>query len=374
MLLAEKKLAAVYPLEHAAARASAVEHDDRPRRSIGSDPASPILRPHTLPSARGSGASDRDLDRHGARIAGVGWSWDAQDPRRHPWAPVDLGFRSCSGAVTSRHRRREIDGISIHYLTAGSGEPLLLLHGYAQSSRMWRAAIPELAKRFTVIAPDLPGFGDSSIPANGLDMKTAAIRIHAFAHRLHVTKARVVGHDIGLMVAYAYAAQFPTEVDKLVVMDAPLPESTAMAVIDVSATRASSRSSNGPTPEALVRGRERIYFEHFWNDFAADPSRSVSEADRTIYTADYARAGRMRAGWAYFAAFPQTAKDFAELAKTKLTMPVLGIAGDKSMGAMLGRQLKLVATDVTAVVLENTGHWLLDERPEETISALERFL
>jgi len=270
-------------------------------------------------------------------------------------------------------RTAEIDGLKLHYLIAGSGEPLILIHGYAQSSHMWEAAIPKLAKRFTVIAPDLPGFGDSAIPADGLDMKSAAVRLHALARSLNVTRARVVGHDIGLMVAYAYAAQYPAEVEKLVVMDAFLP-----GVGDWEATYHDPNLwhffFNGPTPEALVKGRERTYFEHFWNDFAADPKHSLSEADRRIYTTGYARPGRMRAGWAYFAAFPQTAKEFALLAKTKLPMPVLVISGERAGGPGLGRQLKLVATEVTPIVLKDTGHWVIDERPAETLEALERFL
>jgi pimeloyl-ACP methyl ester carboxylesterase len=270
-------------------------------------------------------------------------------------------------------RTVDVDGVRIHYLTAGRGEPLLLLHGYAQSSRMWTRAIPELAKRFTVIAPDLPGFGASAIPRDGLDMKSAAVRVHALAKHLNVTRARVVGHDIGLMVAYAYAATYPTEVEKLVVMDAFLP-----GIGDWQATYHDPQLwhfiFNGPTAEALVKDRERIYFDHFWNDFAAHPRRSVSEADRAIYTAEYARPGRMRAGWAYFAAIPRTATDFAQLAKTPLTMPVLVIAGEKAAGAGLVRQVRLVARDVTAIILEGTGHWLIDERPAETLQALLRFL
>jgi pimeloyl-ACP methyl ester carboxylesterase len=270
-------------------------------------------------------------------------------------------------------RTADVDGIRLHYLIAGSGEPLLLIHGYAQSSHMWIPAIPRLARRFKVIAPDLPGFGDSAIPAGGLDMKTAAMRIHALAKSLGVTKARVVGHDIGLMVAYAYAAMYPSEVEKLVVMDAFLP-----GIGDWKTTYHNPLSwhffFNGPTPEALVKGRERIYFEHFWNDFAADPRHSLSEADRKLYTTGYARPGRMHAGWAYFAAFPQTAKDFAELGKTKLQMPVLVISGEKAGGRGLGEQLKLVANAVTSVVLKNTGHWVLDENPTETMGALEQFL
>jgi pimeloyl-ACP methyl ester carboxylesterase len=131
---------------------------------------------------------------------------------------------------------------------------------------------------------------------------------------------------------------------------------------------------NGATPEALVQGRERIYFEHYWNDFAADKDHSIPEAERAAYTAAYARPGRMRAGWAYFIAFPQTAIDFAQLSRARLTMPVLAIGGEKANGALLGRQMKLVADNAIIVVLKNTGHWLMEENQKETIDALMKFL
>jgi len=238
---------------------------------------------------------------------------------------------------------------------------------------MWRPIIPVLAKRFTVIAPDLPGIGDSDIPANGLDMKNAAIRIHGLAKSLGVQKAEVVGHDIGLMVAYAYAAQFPAEVAKLVLMDAFLPGVTGWEPIYNNPGIWHFRF-NGPTPEALVRGRERTYFDYFWNDFAADKTHSIPEADRKAYAAAYSRPGRMHAGWAYFVSFQQAAKDFAQLSQTKLTFPVLTIGGEKSLGEPLGQQTKLVATNVTVVVLKNTGHWVLEENPKETTDALVKFL
>jgi pimeloyl-ACP methyl ester carboxylesterase len=270
-------------------------------------------------------------------------------------------------------RTTEIDGVVLHYLTAGQGPALLLLHGYAETSLMWRPIMPLLAERFAVLAPDLPGIGDSAIPPDGLDMKTAALRIHALARSLGVQKAEVVGHDIGLMVAYAYAVQFPAEVEKLVVMDAFLPGVGGWEAVYNSPNIWHFRF-NGPTPEALVRGRERTYFEYFWNDFAADKTRSIPEADRQAYTKAYSRPGRMRAAWAYFVSFQQAAKDFAELSQTKLTMPVLSIAGEKSMGEVLGQQMKLVASNVTGVVLKDTGHWVLEERPQETTEALVKFL
>ena len=277
---------------------------------------------------------------------------------------VDKGFVS---------RVAEVEGLKLHYTTGGHGAALILLHGYAETSRMWTPILPVLGEKFTVIAPDLPGIGDSAMPADGLNMKAAATRIHSLARALGIEKARVVGHDIGLMVAYAYAAQFSSEVEKLVVMDAFLPGVGEWEAIYNNPGFWHFRF-NGPTPETLVRGRERIYFEYFWNDLAADKTRSIPEADRKAYTEAYSRPGRMRAGWAYFVSFPQAAKDFAELSRIRLTMPVLTIGGEKSLGDALGQQMKLVATDVTVVVLKNTGHWVLEEQPKETREALVKFL
>jgi pimeloyl-ACP methyl ester carboxylesterase len=282
---------------------------------------------------------------------------------------------ACAEAAdkTIASRTAEVNGVKLHYMTAGHGTPLILLHGYAETSLMWKPIIPALAERFTVIAPDLPGFGDSDIPAQGLDMKSAAISIHELAKSLGVQKADVVGHDIGLMVAYAYAAQFPTEVTKLVLMDAFLPGVDGWEPIYNSPNIWHFRF-HGPTPEALVQGRERTYFTYFWNDLAADKNRSIPEADREAYIAAYSRPGRMHAGWAYFVSFLQAAEDFARLSQTKLTMPVLSIGGEKSLGEALGQQTKLVATNVTVIVLQDTGHWILEEQPKETTEALLKFL
>jgi pimeloyl-ACP methyl ester carboxylesterase len=270
-------------------------------------------------------------------------------------------------------RDATVDGLKIHYLSAGQGPAVVLLHGYTQTSRMWRPIIPLLAEKFTVIAPDLPGIGDSDIPKDGLDMKTAAIRVHALVKSLNIAKARVVGHDIGLMVAYAYAAQFPSETEKLVVMDAFLPGVEGWEPYYDNPNFWHFRF-HGPTPEALVQGREKMYFAYFWNELAADKDHSLPQADRDAYVAAYSRPGRMRAGWAYFAAWPETAKDFAQMAKTRLQMPVLAIAGEKASAATLMPQMKLVATDVTTVTLSDCGHWVLEEKPRETTAALMSFL
>jgi pimeloyl-ACP methyl ester carboxylesterase len=274
------------------------------------------------------------------------------------------GFKTQSVAV---------DGGTVNVAVGGNGPPVVLIHGYAESSRMWKPLAKVLAPRFTVVAPDLPGIGDSSIPKTGIDMKSSAERVHAAVHALGYNKVRVVGHDIGLMVAYAYAAMYPQEVEKLALMDAFLPGVPGWEAVYNNPGIWHFRFY-GATPEALVKSRERIYFEHFWNDFAADKARSIPEADRRAYTLEYARPGRMAAGFAYFASFPKTATDFAELAKTRLAIPVLSIGGEKANGDALGAQAKLVASDVKVIVLKDTGHWILEERPEETIAALAGFL
>src|SRR5438309_10208099 len=179
--------------------------------------------------------------------------------------------------------------------------------------------------------------------------------------------------DIGLMVAYAYAAQFPNETEKLAVMDAFLPGVEGWEAI-YDAPNVWHFRFNGEYPEKLVQGRERTYFEYFWNVFAADKTHSIPEAERKAYTAAYARPGKMRAAWAYFASWPQLATEFAPLSKTKLKMPVLSIGGEKSLGNQLGAQMKLVADNVTVIVLQYAGHWILEEKPKETTDALLNFL
>jgi pimeloyl-ACP methyl ester carboxylesterase len=304
--------------------------------------------------------------------------------RGHKYSPLMRTFSLifstalfCASSVYATEqisgRDAKIDNVNLHYLTAGHGPAtVILLHGFAETSRMWRPLIPKLSEKFTVIAPDLPGIGDSSIP-DTIDMITAAKQIHDLIRSLKIDKARVVGHDIGLMVAYAYAAKFPNETEKLAVMDAFLPGVPGWEPI-YNAPNIWHFRFNGEYPEKLVQGRERIYFEYFWNVLAADKNHSIPEADRKAYTEAYARPGRMRAAWTYFASWPQLAKDFAQLSKTKLTMPVLSIGGENSLGNELAAQMKLVADNVTVIVLPNTGHWISEEKPKETTEALLNFL
>jgi pimeloyl-ACP methyl ester carboxylesterase len=224
-----------------------------------------------------------------------------------------------------------------------------------------------------VIAPDLRGFGQSSAPSDGYTKAAMAQDIHALVQSLKYDRIRLVGHDIGLMVAYAFAAQFPREVDRLVLMEAFLPGvgdwNSVFLLRDLWHFH-----FYGRTPLALVTGRERVYLEHFWNDFAADPQKSVSETDREFYAKAYAQPGHMAAGMEVLRAFPKDAEDFAGFAKTKLTMPMLVLSGEKAGGPFLIEQGKMVATEVEGVLVKGAGHWLMEEAPGEVIPKLVGFL
>jgi pimeloyl-ACP methyl ester carboxylesterase len=266
-----------------------------------------------------------------------------------------------------------VNGVKLHYYIGGKGKVVVLLHGYAETSHMWNPIMPRLVENHTLIVPDLRGAGDSSKPESGYDKKNMAVDIHAIAVSLGFHIVEVVGHDIGLMVAYAYAAQFPQETERLVLMDAFLPGvgdwKNVWLMRDLWHFH-----FHGEVPLALVKGRERIYFEHFWNDFAADPKHSVPEADRRFYAKEYAKPGGMRAGFEYFKNFEQDAKDFAELSKTPLSMPVLVMTGEKASGNFLIEQAKLVATNVQGQIVAGSGHWLIEEAPGKVIPALVAFL
>jgi pimeloyl-ACP methyl ester carboxylesterase len=269
-------------------------------------------------------------------------------------------------------RFAEVNGVKLHYLIAGKGDPVLLLHGYAQNSHMWLPAISEISKAHTVIAPDLRGFGQSDKPEGGYDKKSLAQDVRALMASLGYDKIDLAGHDIGLMVAYAYAAQYPESVKRIVLMDAFLPGVGDWTKVWLLRDLWHFHFY-GKTPLALVEGRERIYFEHFWNDFAANPDHSVSEADRQFYTAAYAQPGAMRAGFEIFRSFEQDAKDFGEFAKTKLPMPMLVLSGEKAGGQFLIDQGRLVDDNVKGVIIKGSGHWLIDEAPEQVIPELVTF-
>jgi pimeloyl-ACP methyl ester carboxylesterase len=265
------------------------------------------------------------------------------------------------------------EGATIHVRVGGQGPAVVLLHGFGDTGDMWAPLAATLVHDRAVIVPDLRGMGLSSHPEDGYDKKTQGGDVARVLDTLKVQQADLVTHDIGNMVGYAFAAQYPDRVIRWVVMDAPLPGIGPWDEI-IRSPALWHFNFRGPDVERLVAGRERIYLDRFWNELSADP-KSINEATRQHYAELYARPGAMHAAFNQFAAFSQDAIDNkAFAAKGRLTMPVLAIGAEKSFGSGMADDLRFVASDVTAAVIANSGHWLMEEQPTATIAAIRGFL
>lgn len=268
-----------------------------------------------------------------------------------------------------------LSAVKIHYLKAGLGQKtLVLIHGFGDTSHMWIPLFDEFGKDYTIIAPDMRGLGESSRPMAGYDKKTIASDIHELVKSLGYQKIDLVGHDIGLMVAYAYAAQYSNEVEKLALLEAPIPGiGDIWQKIYTTPALWHFHFVFSPVALDLVKGRERLFLEHFWQTLSPHPE-TFSEADRRIYAEAYAQEGAMRAAFEMFKAFDrQDATDNRQFAAAKLPMKVLTIEGDKAMGGALEVQSKIIASNVTSITLGDTGHWIMEQRPGETKAELMKF-
>jgi pimeloyl-ACP methyl ester carboxylesterase len=263
-------------------------------------------------------------------------------------------------------------GADIFVRSGGKGPVVVLIHGYAETSDSWGPLAAELAKNYTVVVPDIRGIGRSSKPTGGYDKKTQAADIRAVVTTLGYDRTYVVSHDIGIMVAYAYAATYPDKVERLVVMDAPIPGIAPWDEI-VKNPKLWHFSFWGPDEERLVQGREQIYLDRIWNDFTGDPAKP-DEATRAFYAAQYAQPDGMRSGFAQFKAFSQDAEDNKIFQRTKLTMPVLAVGGEKSFGATQAVVMRNVATNVREAIVPASGHWLLEENPTYTVTLIRDYL
>lgn len=278
--------------------------------------------------------------------------------------PFPAGFRS---------QEIQANGTTLHVRVGGQGPAVLMLHGYGETGDMWAPLAAELARDHTVVAPDLRGMGLSSRATGGYDKKTQGQDVAGVLDALKIEKADLVTHDIGNMVGYAFAAQYPARVTRFVIMDAPLPGVGPWDEIVKNPLLWHFRFG-GPDMERLVAGRERIYLDRFWNEFSATPS-AFTEASREHYAKLYALPGAMRAGFSQFAAFDQDAVDNkAFLARGKLAMPVLAIGGDKSFGLTMAAVMRFAAADVSELAIANSGHWLMEEQPAATVAAVRSFL
>ncbi len=271
-----------------------------------------------------------------------------------------------------RTRDIPIEGVTLHVRVGGKGPAVVLLHGFGDTGDMWAPLAAELVRDHTVVVPDLRGMGLSSIPDSGYDKKTQAGDIRAVLAALGIEHSVVIGHDIGTMVAYAYAARYPQLTDRLVVMDAPVPGITPWSEI-VRSPMLWHFDFGGPDAERLVAGRERIYLDRFWNEFAGNPTK-VDEETRQHYATLYARPGAMRAAFAQFRSIRQDEVDNKASMATRLTMPVLAIGGEKSFAGNEAIVMRNAADNVTQVVVPGAGHWLMEEAPTQTIRSIRDFI
>lgn len=275
------------------------------------------------------------------------------------------------------HHRAEVNGVRIHYTRAGSGEPVVLLHGFPMTSYYWRKVIPTLAEQFTVIAPDLRGCGDSDRPTDGYDKRTVAEDIHQLVHHLDLGPINLVSHDVGMMVAYAYASRYPTEVKRLALTEAALAGLGLENLFDAAKNPRMFHLPLFEAPnglaEALITGREKMFVSYMMRQQAYDTT-ALDDATLDEYARHLAAPGALHGGIEYFRAHTVDAVHNREHAKTKLPMPVLTVGGAASFGANLEGEIRPLAATMRAVMLDECGHYLAEERPERLTEELLQFL
>ncbi len=288
------------------------------------------------------------------------------DLKQHPFLQ-DISFDINN--VTFSHHMASVNGIQLHYVIGGQGEPIVLLHGWPQTWYEWRHVMPALAKNHTVIVPDLRGLGDSSKPVSGYDTKTTADDIYQLVSQLGFKNIFLVGHDFGVEVAYAYAAAHPNEVKRLVVLDVPVvgvvpgENVTGLWWLQFHLVR--------DIPEMLVEGHEREYLTWFYRH-TCNPE-AITKDDIDVYVSHYAAPGGMRAGFEYYRAVPEDVKLNQEYSKVKLPMPVLALGGECSFGNSALESMRMVASDVRGAIVPDSGHWIAEERPAFLVDQLLKF-
>jgi pimeloyl-ACP methyl ester carboxylesterase len=298
-------------------------------------------------------------------LVGLGLLFGAFSAAAAGFEPFPLGFHTQQIAT---------NGTTLYLRVGGHGAAVVVLHGFGDTGDMWAPLAVVLVKDHTVIVPDLGGMGLSAHPDTGYTKKNQAIDIAGVLDRLKIERADLVTHDIGNMVGYAFAAQFPARVTRWVALAAPLP-----GIGDWDNITRDPRlwhfNFRGPDEGRLVAGRERIYLDRFWNELSANP-KAIGETTRNHYAALYAKPRAMHDAFEQFGAFAQDAIDNKELlAKSgKLAMPVLAIGAEKSFGTAMAADIRFVATNVTGAVIPDSGHWLMEEQPAATIAVIRDFL
>ena len=278
--------------------------------------------------------------------------------------------------VTFSHHTATVNGIQLHYVMGGKGDPVVLLHGWPETWYSWHRVMPDLAKNYTVIVPDLRGLGDSSKPPTGYDGKTVAEDIHQLVGKLGFKTIFLVGHDIGTQVAYSYAAAHPTEVKKLAVMELTIPGFVPAGRMPLWWV---VFHQTPDVPEALVQGKEMLYLSWFYHNLANNPA-AITQEDINEYVSHYSAPGGMHAGFEHYRAFPQDAIQNQNYSKTKLTMPVLALGGgyipifggNITMPTVI-YGMKVLAQNITGITVPNSGHFIPEEQPQFLTDQLLKF-
>ncbi|MEY9911244.1 pimeloyl-ACP methyl ester carboxylesterase [Catenulispora sp. MAP12-49] len=273
----------------------------------------------------------------------------------------------------------QVGTTGIDYVIGGHGPTLVLLHGYPQTWYEWREVLPTLAQHYTVIAPDLPGAGRSDAPATGYDKKDLAADIHGLLVKIgRDHDIRLVGHDIGTMVAYSYAAAYPRDVTKLVLSEAPIPDPSIYTFPSLTADGPGAwhfgffALTNG-LPEELITGRESLWVDKFIDDLEVVKG-AVTPNDVAVFSTYLKDPAHLEASFQWFRTLPQDIANDAVYQKTKLTMPVLAIGASGSLGSFVPDQVRKYAKNVTGVVVPDSGHWMYEEHPAEMAQILLTFL
>ena len=273
----------------------------------------------------------------------------------------------------------QVNGFRMHYLRGGSGSPVVLLHGFPQTSAEWKPQLQALAKKHTVIAVDLRGTGDSSVPKHGYDTAQLADDVHTLLDQLDLNQGiQIVAHDIGAWIAYPYAATWPTEVSRMVVMEGPIPDRSLYTFPAFSPEGELSTWHLGffqkEWAESLVRGHERVLVQGFIDQYLA-VDKAFDANDYEFYAKYLREPGRFRAWMDMYQALHT---DIAQNEKLRqaglLQMPVLAVGGEEALGSAVGTQWQSYASNVESRVMPNTGHWLTEERPRQLTAMLLRFL
>jgi pimeloyl-ACP methyl ester carboxylesterase len=278
--------------------------------------------------------------------------------------------------MTFSHNTASVNGIQLHYVIGGQGDPVVLLHGWPETWYAWHKIMPALAKNYTVIAPDLRGLGDSSKPLTGYDGKTLAEDIRQLVTQLGFKTISLVGHDIGTQVAYSYAAAHHTEVKRLAVMELTIPGFVPAGRMPLWWV---IFHQTPDVPEALVQGKEMEYLSWHYQNLAYNRAAITQEAINE-YVSRYSAPGGMHAGFEHYRAFPQDAIQNQNYSKTKLTMPVLALGGGyiPTFGGNITMPtviygMNILAQNVTGITVPNSGHYIPEEQPDVVVKLLNNF-